>query len=262
MAAISKERIVRRYKEVEDDAVKRFRNAQFFKQLKKFPDEQVKRYLLQRFFMSKNFVPWYRLAESSITNEAGKRFLDEIIAQEICSTDTSKSHFNNLIRDLLTMGMTVDQIRSAQPSKVTMDTIRLFQALAQKEAEVEEPDAFGPSIEKIRAEKRYKQKITSQQQRQRDLEILVGLRVAGEILVSEEYGFVIPDLERRFGLTRENSLFFYPHYEEDKKEGGAHSTGFLGIINHLMGELTQLDPLVLVVERATDARMHFFMQTF
>ncbi len=262
MQVKSKEAVVRAYSAAEVQAVERFRQNKFFKRNRKFPDEQIKRYLLQRMFMSKNFVPWYKIAQTSVVDDFSRGVVSTIIDEEESWQEPRKAHFQLLIQDLFTIGLTADQLRSAQPSKVTTDTIRLFQALAQREPEAKEDEGPAPSFERKKEQRRHAPKITPEMERQRDLEILVSLRIAGEILVSEEYDFLIPKLQRRFGLTREKSVFFYPHHKEDSRTDGTHSNAFLEAITRLIGEQTGIDPLVHVIEKATDARMHFFAQEF
>ncbi len=93
-----------------------------------------------------------------------------------------------------------------------------------------------------------------------DLTTLVALRMAGEILVGEGYGFVVPALKERFHL--ENSEFYEPHYAHDTKRlaSGEHTKSFESVLNRLIN--TQ-EKLLLAKESATKAyhaRMSFYDQ--
>ncbi len=88
------------------------------------------------------------------------------------------------------------------------------------------------------------------------MKILVSLVIAGEILVSEEYGYIV----RHFGFTEANSRFYYFHYEHDKSGSGSHWERFNSLISSSIVDEASLEVAIAAIKTAVNVRLSFFLQ--
>ena len=99
-----------------------------------------------------------------------------------------------------------------------------------------------------------------------DVGAMVALRMAGEVLVAEEYRHVVPELERRFGLTPEKSRFYAPHFYHDRKEGPedvdmfSHTGSFESVLARMIHDEGKLEIALASAQRAYEVRTSFYDQ--
>lgn len=148
--------------------------------------------LLQRRFLSLAFTPVYDMAIDGLTYPKGKQIARRILREEYPGErGTEPSHRENLVSDLLQIGLTHHQIMNAVPSDATLTTLqRTFAFFAG------DPDT--PHYQ---------------------VKLMTLLRFWGEVLIAAEYQMLWPRLES-MGLQESGehpSLFYYPHLVHDAK---------------------------------------------
>ncbi|MBI4895373.1 MAG: iron-containing redox enzyme family protein [Candidatus Aenigmarchaeota archaeon] len=226
--------LFQQFSQYEDELIRRFRQHTFFKKFSGMTDEQLKSYLTKRWFLSENFVRWYDKAINGLSNEDAKNVLRGIILDETPSD--KPSHREDLLADLNFIGVKRENVLSSKPSKETIDTVdRLYNLAGYTE------DPY------------------------HDLRVMCALRMAGEILVAEEYRYVVPELERRFGLTDEKSRFFAPHFYHDRKDKqqekeGSHTDSFVNLLEKMISDEQALYVSMDAAKRGYEARARFYDQ--
>lgn len=214
-----------RYKHHENEGTARLHQHPFFRHFRTLSEDQLKNYLLQRMFSSREFAGWYNEAVSRRLHDAGAREVIRTILRDEIPRD-APTHLEDLVADLQQIGIPMERIRSIGPSSATRKTMeRLFGLLNSNS----------------------------------DLATLVSLRMAGELMVSAEYGYVVAALEQRFGLRPEQSRFYYPHYRHDS-EGGDHPDAFTAVLEQLIQTPADLEMALRAVDAAVEARLSFFDQ--
>jgi hypothetical protein len=146
--------------------------------------------LLQRRFISLAFVPFYELALDALLDEPAKKVVRSLIREEYDRGD-GPTHREQLVRDLLTMGATRDQILRSRASGATMNVAAKLSEAVLRSEEDKDDDSY-------------------------QITILSTLRLAGEILVAVEYEKFWPHLQR-LGLSAQESKFYYPHMTHDSR---------------------------------------------
>ncbi len=219
--------LFKRYATSELAAVQRFHLHPFFTQFNTLSEEALRTYLLQRTTLSKEFLTWYNLAMVKLKDRQAKDVIRGIVQVEVGVKENGLlgfTHFEDLVADLGKINITPNEIIEINATPTTTNMLaRLFGLIVNATS---------------------------------DLEIMVALRIAGEILVSEEYGYVI----RKFHFGAKDSRFFHPHYLHDGIETGDHPGAFVQVITRLLSDSEQLALAVSTVDRATDARLSFFDQ--
>ncbi|MBI5051486.1 hypothetical protein HZC08_01880 [Candidatus Micrarchaeota archaeon] len=201
----------------------------FFRQADTLTDQAFKDYLVQRMRTSEVFVDWYRLAAAKLSSADAKKVVQSIINDE--RPVGRCTHFEDLLADLRFIGI-------SNPLSV-LASVRTVRIISDQTRILDRPRTLDTC--------------------QRDLEILVILKIAGETLVAAEYAHVVRQLERRFGLTREVSRFYWPHLEHDS-ESGNHSRRFDEVLRSLITDQLALGNACNVANDAARIRMKFFDQ--
>ena len=223
-----------RLSEYEDGLIREFHSTPFFRKFTRQTDQELKDYLIQKWFVSENFVPWYDRAINRLNSLEAKFVLKRILQDE---TPIGKpSHREDLLVDLEYIGITKREVFLARPTTETLQAVLSLNSLVDYS---EDPDY--------------------------DLKIMVALRIAGEILVAEEYRHVVPELEKRFCLKPENSRFYAPHFYHDRKEGNEmtlfeHTTSFEATIGKMIVDENKLDVARQSARKAYEARVLFYNQ--
>lgn len=196
----------------EVELIARFRAHPLFSRVRRMEDASFLRVLIQRRFLSLAFMPVFQLALASITDRAALTVVRKIVREEY--PRRSPSHAENLVAELIALGATRTQIVVSQPTKKTLQVIRQSLRLLQRLL----PE---PAME-IRA--------------------LAIVRFWGEVLVSEEYE-CLTNRMAGMRLTSENSQFYWPHVEHDKR----HASFADG-----SNSKTHSDMLTIVLQRLMD----------
>ena len=215
----------------EDQLIRKFHKHPFFKNFGDLTDRELKKYLLQKWFLSFNFVPWYDKAILSLNNQTAKLVLKKIVQDE--SPPNAPSHREDLIEDLEFIGIKKAEILTAKPTDTTLNTLGGLFSLA----------AFSKDD-------------------YNDLRIMVSLRLAGEVLVGEEYRHLVPELEKRIGLKPTKSVFYAPHFYHDRKDAksGHHTHSFTSVLEGLIRDGKSLGKAKSAAEKAFRVRLGFFDQ--
>ncbi len=225
--------VLHRFSLHEDELIRRFHQHPFFAHFSALSDRDLKEYLTQKWFLSQNFVPWYDRAINGLNDEEAKAVLKKIVQDE--TPLGAPSHREDLLADLEFIGISREKVLTAKPRRDTLKAIHKLNELVAYSG--------GPN---------------------HDLRVMSALRTAGEILVAEEYRHVVPELERRYGLTPERSRFYAPHFYHDRKdsETGQHTHSFESVLERMISSEDKLQVATESAERAFRHRLHFHDQFY
>jgi pyrroloquinoline quinone (PQQ) biosynthesis protein C len=218
----------------EDKLVQQFHRHPFFQRFGRMSTDELHAYLIQKWFLSENFVAWYDRVINGLQDAEAREVLRHIIFDE--TPQDAPSHREDLLTDLVYIGVQRSCVLTAKP---TRETLRTKQRLHD---------------------------IISYREHDYDLQAMVTLRMAGEVLVAEEYRHVVPELETRFGLTPERSRFYAPHFYHDRKEGPqdtamfSHTGSFESVLARMITDTQKLDVALRSAQKAYDARVSFYDQ--
>ena len=167
--------------------------------------QKMHKILLQRRFLSCIFTPIYDLVIDSLADPEAKKIVRQLIREEYPDAKGKlPSHREDLVHDLLQLGISTSDIFAARPSRSTQNIIKQsFQFIYR--ANNHTPKSL------------------------RDLELMLMVRFWGEILVSTEYGCMWAKLSEH--LHEGNSRFYYPHFVHDQKRTALQSNT-AGLLTH------------------------------
>jgi hypothetical protein len=210
--------------------VERFHSHPYFQGFEQQTNAQLKRAILQNAALSFQFVQWYDQAILSLKDQEAITVLETILQDE--TPIDAPNHRQDLLADLEYIGIKREDLIIA---------------------------INRPSFRTRRAKQRVYELADY---RRTDLQIMASLRTAGEVLVAEGYRHLCPELERRFGLTQEDSRFYWPHFIHDRidSESGNHSHSFLAVLEKLMTTEQDLEIAKSSVTEAYVARLSFYDQ--
>jgi hypothetical protein len=145
--------------------------------------------LLQRYWLSLSFTPVYDAVLNFLTIEAdsAKPILREIIQEEYPLGVNTPSHREDLMTDLVQMGIKHSEIKKAKPTKETVTAIR---------------EAFESII------------TFSHNEKFSDIMLLEFLRYWGEVLTALEYELLWPRIKEL--LHGKKSVFYEYHIKHDR----------------------------------------------
>ena len=224
-----------KFDEKENELIRHFHEHPFFKNFGRQTDDQFRDYLVQKWFLSQNFVPWYDRAINGLNDPVARDVLRKIVLDE--TPQNAPSHREDLIADLEYIGVPRSVVLTAKPTKETLKSKHRLDKLVDY--------THDPNY---------------------DLRVMTALRIAGEILVAEEYRHVVPELERRFGLTPEKSRFYAPHFYHDekgaseKREEFSHTDSFVETLEKLISDEKKLHLAMESAQEAFNARVSFYDQ--
>ncbi|MBS3168690.1 hypothetical protein J4216_06185 [Candidatus Woesearchaeota archaeon] len=226
--------LIKRFSDYEDVLIRKFHEHPFFRNFSRMSDEELRKYLAEKWHLSQNFVPWYDSAINTL-NALGELKARDVL-RKIVDDETpigKPSHREDLLWDLERVGLNPLEILKAMPSKHTRKTLAKLHGLTIYDGD---PNYV--------------------------LRTMTALRTAGEILVAEEYRHVVPELERRFDLTPEQSRFYAFHFEHDRKdnESGEHTHSFGRILESNITDEDKLRVAIDATNRAYEVRAGFYDQ--
>lgn len=196
---------------VEDRLIQSFREHPVLSEIGSLTNTGFNELLVQRAFLSlRAFTPVYDLTSAGLNDEEAKDVVRWLIREEY--PPHAPSHREDLVTDCVAMGMGKQRILGVKPTRATAQTIEELYDLVS----YEEPHY--------------------------DVKAVAALRLAGEVLVAEEYGILIPAMETRYGLSRENSVFYHPHFLHDQKKTARRQEG-----------VSHADPLSRILLRLVDS---------
>jgi len=177
----------------EDELIAQFKQQRCFQQLATLSDEQFFQILLQRRFLSLAFTPIYDLAIDGLTDAKAKQIARRILREEYPGErGTVPSHREDLMSDLLQLGLTRHAILNSTPNPATLAVIQETFALFAGD-----PDDAHYQVK-----------------------LLTILRFWGEVLIAAEYEMLWERLQA-LGLTAtgpQRSRFYYLHFIHDAKQ--------------------------------------------
>src|SRR3989338_191594 len=136
--------------------------------------------LLQKRALSAHFKVMYQLAIENMASLDTIRIAEGILQDEYNPED----HTILLDRDLQRMGFSAERLAANRPTAQTLEVITGAYVEVTRKAVI---DVHFPTF----------------------------LRTFGELLPGLEYAALVPELERRYGLTAANSEFYVPHLLHD-----------------------------------------------
>ncbi len=196
----------------ENQLINEFNSQRVLSSLNKLSDESFRQLLLQKRFHSLAFTPLYDAAIDGLSNKNAIDTCRQIVREEY--PPALPSHREDLASDLKTVGISSKEILKSYPTSKTLDCLNQLFSILRLTA----PEDF------------------------HEIKVLTLLRFWGEVLVSEEYGKFIPRLEK-IGLNRQNSAFYWPHFEHDKKKTPFYSK---------TAEKTHSDELTIILQGLLD----------
>jgi hypothetical protein len=216
-----------RYSQFEDGLIRQFHAHPLYRSFHKLSRGQFINYLLQIGFIAQNFVKWYETAKLGMQSETAREVIRHILRDEI--PQSGFTHQDDRLYDLTLIGVSTEQVRNVVPSGVTCRTIeRLYELV------------------------RYPQE-------DYDLRVMITLRVAGEVLVAEQYQHIVRYMRVNFGIQPSQSRFYFPHWKHDlkgaKSEGSAgHTDSFDQLLESMLTDERKLEVAMDAARKAFQAR--------
>lgn len=216
-----------RYSQFEDGLIRQFHSHMLYRSFHKLSKEQFINYLLQIGFIAQNFVKWYETAKLGMQSEEAREVIRHILRDEI--PQQGSTHQDDRLHDLNLIGVSTERVRNVVPSTITRRTIdRLY-------------------------------KLVQYPQDEYDLRVMITLRVAGEVLVAEQYQHIVRYMRVNFGIQPSQSRFYFPHWKHDlkgaKSEGSAgHTDSFDQLLESMLTDERKLEVAMDAAKKAFEAR--------
>ena len=177
----------------EDRLIQSFQQHPCFQQIQSLPREQFHLLLLQRRFLSLAFTPVYDMVIDGIKESKARQSARRILREEYPDRRGNvPSHREDLVSDLLNLGIHYNQIINCTPSAQTLGVLQKTFALLA-----------GNIVDDLY-----------------QIKLLTILRFWGEVLVSAEYTMLWERIHT-MGLTtsgEKRSLFYHLHMVHDAKK--------------------------------------------
>ncbi len=220
----------------ESEVIHRFCEGNLLRDLSGIDEATFKELLLQkRLFSLEFFERFYNTAICGLDDEEAKEIGRGLILEEYATG--GPTHREDTVYDLGRIGIPKLEILTANVSPGTQRTIDSTIALVQYDGNTDY-----------------------------DVRTVTALRVAGEVLAGVEMGLICQELERRYGLSKADSKFYWPHAEHDKKTvpigeaGVSHSDRFGQVLVRLVSSYSDLEVVKDSMERSYEARAGFYQQ--
>lgn len=206
------------YSEFEDGLRKRFHEHPIYRTFASWSEEQFHCYLLQIGFIAQNFVKWYETAKLGLSSEQAREVIRHILRDEI--PQDLPTHQDERQFDLHLIGISPIRALNTRPSTRTQQTIqRLYELVAYPQDD-------------------------------HDLRVMITLRMAGEVLVAEQYRHIVRYMKTRLGINPKQSRFFVPHYVHDLKGKQAEEGGHTDAFDLLLAEMITDERTLSVAKEA------------
>ncbi|MSR78603.1 MAG: hypothetical protein EXS59_00445 [Candidatus Taylorbacteria bacterium] len=160
-------------------------------------------------------------------SDTAREVVRDILRDEI--PQNGSTHQDDRLYDLNLIGATTEQVRNVKPSAATTKTIERLYSLV-----------------------RYPQE-------DYDLRVMITLRIAGEVLVAEQYQHIIRYMLVSLGIQSSQSRFYFPHWQHDLKgakvEGRpGHADSFDKLLESMITNERELEMAKDAAEKAFEAR--------
>ncbi len=214
----------------ENMLIERLRNHQVLSNLQNFSDKKFEDFLLQRRFFSLLFTPALESVLVGLESQEAKSIFGWLIREEY--PPNSPSHREDIVSDLLKVGIPKGRILKAKPTDQTQEALNKTLKLVE----------YGENFDVIGT---------------------VAARFIFEVCPGEEYEFIVKELERRYGLKKTDSVFYWPHFEHDKKGSfvcKSHSDKFDFVLEELIDSEEMLELAKQSLEKALKLKLDFYDQ--
>lgn len=225
----------------EDELKARFRQHPVLADLPKLADSRLEDVLLQRWALTMDgFERFYNTAIVSLQDVAARDLARSIIREEYPSKGAN--HREHAVQDLQAIGVDTGRILSVKPTRSTYRVGSMLRNLVVFD------------------------KADIGQRSNYDIRALTALRFAGEVLPGEEFDLFCHELERRYGLIAEKSVFYWPHLGHDKKEvllgepGSSHADRFGIALVKLVDKDKACSLAMCALEKSFKTRYAFYDQ--
>lgn len=218
----------------EVEKIEKFRKHPVLANIVGLSNIDFEKLLLQRRFLASEFTPSCEKVLVGIENEDAKKIIRWLIREEY--PPNTATHREDIVSDLLKIGLEKSHILSSSPTETTMAVISNFKKL-------------------LEFENKYF-----------DIKGVVALRHFMEVLPPEEYEIFLKEIERRYGIKPGNSVFYQPHLEHDKKKksiaecGETHSDKFNPIFQKSIDSEQKLHIAKWAMNEAQRIKTEFYNQ--
>jgi len=249
----------------------RFHKHDFFDNFEFLTPYEFKEYLIQRWTLSRYFVPWY--CEGINNLKTRKRKLSLEVPGSLAGD----------IQDLLSYFMAeakpISRISREQEKAVLQAAISVLTKIVEDEAPINAPshrqdlladlaylgfknDVFRtlPTIQTLETLKKLSKLVAYSDDQHYPLRTMVTYLVAGEEAVGAEYKHTWPRLRYDYAMTPKKSRFYYNHYKHDNSESGSHTLSFRDVLGMMIVDGKTLAVAKESADKALEARLHFFDQ--
>lgn len=218
------------YSSYEDSEISSFHRYYFWDGIEQLSKPEFRWYLIQLGLLSVEFVNWLQMALLAVEHRACREVLRKILRDEI--PGQGPTHQENRLYDMEAMGIKRRQALATSATDATTSTkVEMYRLINPSESS------------------------------HRDLRIMIGVRVFGEILVGETYRHVVPEMKRRFRVTPAASRFYAPHMRHDAKANvSGHSRIFDNVLHRLIDNAEALAVANNVAHTAVQTRVNFHSQ--
>lgn len=224
--------------EYENRVIDLFRKHPVLSNLASLSKNDFEKLLLQQKFVAFQFTPLYDEAECFLQNSEARKVVRHLREEEYPSG--KQSHRQDLFTDLDKIGISKERIGREKETEETRKAItRLYDLVRYKSGET---------------------------QSEYDVRSITGLRMAEEVLVAEAYNPILVELNRRYGLSMKDSVFYLPHFQHDIKKvplgskGSSHSDEFGEVIAGLVTNRKMFEVTKSAMNKAYTARKIIYDQ--
>jgi hypothetical protein len=218
------------YDRFEDALLEGLRGHPCFEAMPLWPVGVYREYLGQASFLARNFERFTLFLKACLQSVEVNAVLGPILQEEI--PRNRPTHKDLLLTDLRAAGLTPKEISLLKPTRITQESLELMDALV------------GYSL--------------SQHAAWRPLAGLVCHRVCSEVSVPTQYGHIVSENQRRFGIPASGG-FYADHRDHDAKRQG-HGELSVPYISARLRSERALAVAKEAAERAIGVRMHFHSQ--
>ncbi|GEM_PF-3168516 len=226
--------------EVETEVVNKFRNVTVLYSLESLSQGKLKDILLQRrLLVLESFERFYNHAICNMMYEKAKEMGRKIVLDEYPLV--GPTHREDAIYDMMLSGIERVDILCSKYTLCTQETMEQLVAMVRYSKEDAEEQALF------------------------DVQVVSALRMY-EILAGEETDIIFQVLKRSYGLTEENSHYFWPHVVHDKKRGSlgmvgdTHADSLGMVLLELVDTEQKQEKSAQTLRKMGDVRMDFYAQ--
>ena len=215
----------------ENQLIEKLRSHPTLSNLDKLTNQQFEHFLLQRRFFSLWFTPILEHVLVGLENQDMKKIIGWLIREEYPLN--APSHREDIVSDLMKIGISKSKILTTKPTNRTQEIINKTLKLLEYEENF-------------------------------DIKGTIAARFIFEVCPGEEYELIVKELERRYGMKNTDSVFYWPHFEHDKKKskhvGESHSDKFNAILSQIIDSDQNLELAKQITDSAYQIKTDFYNQ--